>query len=425
MSAAETVIFVVNYSLVLLYGLLISIELSGGISTSKEKKRVALSYFVMEALQIVLGLALGVEATRKLYPFIIHLPLLIIMAVLLKKDWVVSSVSILTAYFCCQIPRFTALFCSWILGEKTYICTYTIAIVASYILLQKYFCKTAHEAMTYSRNSLLIFGAVPLTYYIFDYSVTVYTDMLYSNIQALSEFMPVVLATFYVLFIIVYHRETQQQSQTELENSLLEIELKQSAGEIEALKANQEMNAIFRHDMRHHAAIISAYLEAGDSAKALDYINQSLKGMDQLRIRYYCENKAANLIISAFAQKAEKAGINLNVSAALPQEISIPDNEICAILSNGLENAVNAASRCADIRFVSLNCKLNRDRLLIEIQNNYIGEVAMKDGIPCSSEQGHGFGAKSIKTITELRGGISSFEAQNGTFTLRVMVPLM
>ena len=46
---------------------------------------------------------------RMIYPLIIHLPLILLMSALTKKPWW-SAVSVLTAYLCCQLRRWLALF---------------------------------------------------------------------------------------------------------------------------------------------------------------------------------------------------------------------------------------------------------------------------------------------------------------------------
>ncbi len=43
--------------------------------------------------------------------------------------------------------------------------------------------KAAYATMTYSRWTLLLFGSLPVTYYIFDYATTVYSNALYSGID--------------------------------------------------------------------------------------------------------------------------------------------------------------------------------------------------------------------------------------------------
>ena len=73
--------------------------------------------------------------------------------------------------------------------------------------------------------------------------------------------------------------------------------------------------------------------------------------------RRYCENELANLLCSSFAEKAQHAGARLDVDARLPQALDISDAELCAVLSNALENALHAVAALPENeRTVSLYC---------------------------------------------------------------------
>ena len=112
------------------------------------------------------------------------------------------------------------------------------------------------------------------------------------------------------------------------------------------------------------------------------------------------------------------------MEARLPQALPFSDTELCSLLSNGLENALHAVSVLeAPHQWVELYCGVRSNKLLIEIRNPYSGEIAMRDGLPISSQEGHGYGCRSIRSITEHHRGLCSFEPKNGVFTLRVMLP--
>ena len=113
----------------------------------------------------------------------------------------------------------------------------------------------------------------------------------------------------------------------------------------------------------------------------------------------------------------------MSVKAQLPQKLSLPNTELCSLLSNGLENALHAAAKLEPTqRWVDFYCDIHVNKLLIEIKNPYLGEIQLQDGIPISSQSGHGYGCRSIQSIVEQHHGLYSFEAENGIFTLRIML---
>lgn len=143
------------------------------------------------------------------------------------------------------------------------------------------------------------------------------------------------------------------------------------------------------------------------------------------RVRRYCENELVNLLCSSFAEKAQQHGIRLTAELRLPAVLSIPDTELCTVLSNGLENAFRAVSGLDEQqRTVSLYCGVRLNKLLLEIKNPYQGEIVMCEGLPVSDRAGHGYGCRSMQAIAARRGGLFELQAENGVFLLRLALPL-
>lgn len=415
-----------NYGLVLLYGLVLDVAIAGGCETAKQRRVILWLCPAFLLIQLLGWLVLGESGVKQIYPIIVHLPLALILVTVLKRSWGVAIVSTCTAYLCCQPPRWgsiaiEALTHSAVAADIVYI----LLIAGMFWLLRRYFVAAAYSTMTYSRWALLLFGSLPCTYYIFDYATTVYSDALYSGIQALNEFLPTVLITFYILFLPAFYIETQKRSSAEMQRSLLEVELKQSQQEMDAMRASEMQTAVYQHDMRHHLNMISGLLASGSSQQAQEYIQKVQSDVEAITSRRFCENETVNLLCSSFVQKAEKSGVTLNVDARVPAHLPISDTELCSLLSNALENALRAAStlRPEFRRTVDLYCGIRLNKLLIEVRNPYDTPPVMRDGVPVSDAAGHGFGCRSIQAIAQQRGGLCQFLAERGTFLLRVVLP--
>ena len=264
-----------------------------------------------------------------------------------------------------------------------------------------------------------------LAYYIFDYATSVYSDVLYQGGAAISEFLPTALAVFYLFFLTVYHVQEQEHGQAVLQNSLLEAELRQAHLEMESLRSAEKQTAIHQHDVRHHLAVLQNYLSTGDTAQAGEYIRKIQSDVDAITPHRYCENAMVNLLCSSFASKAERAGIRLDMKVAAPKSLPLSDTELCAILSNGLENALHAAQSVDPaLRQIDLYCGVKLNKFLIEIRNPYLGEISMQNGLPVSGQEGHGYGCRSIRAVTEHHRGLCSFTTERGIFAVRVVIPM-
>ena len=423
---ALTILGVFNYGLVLIYGLFLSTDIAGGWENPQQKRLIFALCPLFLLIQSPCWLILGVSTAKQIYPLIVHLPLVLILIFALKKRVGVALVSVCTAYLCCQLPRWvnlmvTALTGSQLAGEISY----TLVIVPIFFLLRRYFVRAAHDAMTYSAQSLLLFGSLPFVYYFFDYATAVYSGALYVGIQALNEFLPTALIVFYVIFLTAYHAQVQNRARAELQRSMLEAELKQSGAEIASLRHAETQTAIYQHDMRHHLAAIEGFLAADSPRRAEEYIQKVQADVEAITPKRFCENELVNLLCSSFANKAQRLGVRLTVTAKVPKALPISDTELCSVLSNGLENALSAASELEEEgKWVSVYCEVKRSKFLLEISNPYVGQIPMRDGLPVTGQEGHGYGCRSIRAITEHYRGLCSFEASGGVFTLRVVLPV-
>ncbi len=415
------------YVLVLIYGLALSADLSTGGHVSRQQKHLltllCLLFLLMQGLGLVL---LGERAVKQLYPLVVHVPLVLILILFMKKSVGVAIVSTCTAYLCCQPPRWgriavEALTQSTLAAELVYI----LLMPVMYYLLRRFFVAAAYNTMTSSTAALLLFGSLPVTYYIFDYATTIYSDALYSGIQALNEFLPTVLITFYVLFLPAFHLQSQRRADAEMQRSMLEAELEQSQSEMDSLHRLETQTAVYQHDMRHHLNAIDGFLAAGKPQQAEDYIRKVRSDIERITPKRYCDNELVNLLCSSFAGKAQRMGVRLEVDAKLPRELSVSDTELCAVLSNALENALRAVSDQPEAdRWVTLYCGVRLGKLLVEIQNPCAEGLVMRDGLPVSERAGHGYGCRSIQTIAERRGGLCEFRARGGIFSMQLVLPI-
>ena len=147
--------------------------------------------------------------------------------------------------------------------------------------------------------------------------------------------------------------------------------------------------------------------------------------LETLTPKRFCENETVNLLCASYDRKAKNMGIQLSIDAFLPATLSLSDTELCSVVSNGLENALQAAAKTeiAD-KWVTFFCTVKQNKILIQMQNPYDGTVTIRNGLPVSSQPGHGYGCQSIQGIVQRSGGNASFEAENGLFTLRLVIPL-
>ena len=424
-----TIILLFRSFIVLIFGVAVCILFAGVPRKSGAKMAIILFIACTLFLQILCWRMLGLEITLKLYPFIAHLPSVLFLALYYRRPWVISISSVLTAYLCCQIPKWVGSLATVITGNRfADHLGYFVAMCIVFYFLKKYVAESVVQLVERSKRSCLLFGVVPLLYYLFDYATTIYTNLLYSGAREAVQFAPSVICTFYLIFVLLYYNETQKQTEAQRERDIFASQFQHAQRELDTMRQIQKNTAIYRHDMRHHLTLIGSFAADGDLHKIEAYLASTEAAIDAMTPIHYCENETVNLILSSFQARANKAGLVLNTDVNLPPVINIHDIELCALLSNALENAINAASQVEDekLRKVYIRAFVNNNKLVISTENAYVGNIEMDGELPLSKnmENGHGYGIKSMIDIVERYGGLYSFETEGGIFILQLLLPL-
>ncbi len=420
----ETVIGLIRFGFSLLFGVAVTVVFVGIERTRRNYLVVGFTCVILLLVQSACWWFFGIDMTSKLYPLIIHVPMLFLCALYFKRPWLTSAASILSAYLCCQAPRWIGFLAGAAVDSRLadHI-SYIAAVFVAYYFLKRYVAGSVRELMENSVKSRVLLGAVPLFYYMFDYVTTIYTDILYSGTEWAVQFMPSTVSVFYFVFVILYYAETQKQAGAQRERDMLAAQLQMAQTEFTTLRQLQECTAVYRHDMRHHFAFLQGLAAEGSIDGIKEYLKTAKSDIDAITPVRFCENETANLVLSAFSARAAQEGVHLSVDARLPGTIPLSDTEFCSLLSNSLENAITAAASCPDSR-VTVKAQVHKNKLLISVVNFYLGEIRMKDGFPKSRFANHGYGTRSIVAIANAHGGQAIFNTEGGVFSLKIMLPL-
>lgn len=376
-------------------------------------------------LQIISFAVFGQEISRGLYPVVVHLPLVLFLWLIYKCSWITSIVSVLTAYMCCQIPLWCGLAVRLFSDNKIiYTIVYVGCAFVTFYFLYHYESNLAQHFMPKANKSVYILGILPLCYYLFDYASTIYTDMLYTSNEFVVQFMPSICCIFYFVFIFYYYHKLEEQEQAERLAESLHMQLTHAAIDLNHMRTMQTQAASYRHDMRHHFTYLQALAGTGNLDKIQEYIQTAQSDLDAITPKRFCSNELINLLLSAYDTKAESEGISLLVQASIPAELPLSDTKLCAILSNALENALHASIETEE-KFIQVQLAERNQTLLIQISNPFIGTVSFQNGLPVSTQAGHGFGTKNIAAIADSYHGQFQFFAKDEIFTVRVLLPLV
>lgn len=191
----------------------------------------------------------------------------------------------------------------------------------------------------------------------------------------------------------------------------------------ESLRRTVEDTRRLRHDFRHHMAALKGYADKNDCAGVSRYLNSFLD--DFFTEDPLCENYAVDAIARHYVTLAKKAGAEIQVAIDLPQNLAVLESDLCVVLGNLLENAVEACQRqIGGGRFIRIRAAIvGHSMIAITIQNSYTGDIRQSgEAFLSSKRDGEGIGISSVRAIAERYSGTVKFEYGNGLFRASVLL---
>ena len=181
----------------------------------------------------------------------------------------------------------------------------------------------------------------------------------------------------------------------------------------------------WRHDYRNHINNMKIQLSEGNYDKLSDYLNELADDLDTVDTVIKTGNVMADAILNSKLNVAEKMNIKLNVKANVPDKLPMSDVELCSMLGNILDNAVEACGTLPEEeRFMRVYIGKLKGQLYLSVQNS-AGKVRKSKNTYLSTKEGeHGYGLFRIDRVAKRYGGYVNRQKEEGVFATEIMVPL-
>ncbi|MBR3057197.1 MAG: GHKL domain-containing protein [Clostridiales bacterium] len=225
------------------------------------------------------------------------------------------------------------------------------------------------------------------------------------------------LSAFVILF---YIRVSQKERDSLKDINRINEELVSSQMRFyeATVKADTEIRAL-RHDMKNHVQVLTLLLGNQEYDQMRDYLQEMSTNLQSTDISAHTGDVIADAILSAKSTEAMKRGISL-VTNGVISGISITPQDMCKMLANLLDNAIEAASdeRITDLgeefKKIVVDFKKTEKFFMISVTNPCAEMVNMLEDEAATGErtfktirtskkdrQHHGFGLMNIQSAAE------------------------
>lgn len=226
------------------------------------------------------------------------------------------------------------------------------------------------------------------------------------------------ITTFYIVFILLKIRKKDDQNSLKI--SKMEMQL-QMYSEISEVTDNLRK---LRHDMGTHLGLMKSLCEQKKYEDLSSLINDLYREVQIAEDIIILDNKSVAALLNQKYKIAKEKGIELK-STIMIVNFKMKDVDTCSMLSNILDNAIEATEKCAN-GYVHLFIGPEEQGYMIKCENSFKDVPLMKKNKFITTKENsslHGLGIEIIKDIVKKYQGVCRFYYKSNCFYVEVHMP--
>ncbi|GFH94269.1 hypothetical protein IMSAGC003_00801 [Lachnospiraceae bacterium] len=182
----------------------------------------------------------------------------------------------------------------------------------------------------------------------------------------------------------------------------------------------------WRHDYKHHIQTMKAHLALGQYQELDDYLGDLDMDLTEMDTVLKTGNVRVDAMLNAKLAVAKARGIRVNAKAVVPERLAINEVDLCVIIGNLLDNAMEGCGKITEERqFIRVYMEVLKQQLYIYVSNSMGDQISQKGGQYLSTKRGnHGFGLRRIDRTVKKYNGFLNRQHEEGVFATEIMLPL-
>ena len=183
----------------------------------------------------------------------------------------------------------------------------------------------------------------------------------------------------------------------------------------------------WRHDYHNHLQSLKGYLSLNKVEQMKNYLNELETDLDSIDTLYHSGNLQLDSILNAKLAIAEKGQIRIHCDASIPPQLHVSDLDLCVILGNLLDNAIESCRKIKDPdeRFIRVYIGILKKQLYISITNATSETVKQRTDHYFTTKRGdHGHGLKRVDQVVKKYDGYLNRQNEPGIFATEIVLPL-
>ena len=295
-----------------------------------------------------------------------------------------------------------------LLSSNTFVTTALSSVSIALFFLEYLYLKTYFQQTKLSLPSgilAVIIAVLTITIILIAFTLSNYVYYKITDYFFLLIIISLIMINFLIWFICSQFSTYYTKS---LEQDLYLKSIEYGKELVASISKSTDEHNRLQHDLKHHLVVIKNMIK-DDQQSINEYV-------DNLKISNLELINSGNLIIDYLINEKVKSAkddhIDFKIFITGIPTTYISDIDMCIILGNMLDNAINGANKCTVNKFINIKIKFDAHKTVIKIINSYPDDHL---NIPKKPHNGHGYGLSNIKNTVTKYHGIDLIECLDGT----------
>jgi sensor histidine kinase YesM len=273
-------------------------------------------------------------------------------------------------------------------------------------------------------NIISIYSIMVLMFLVKYYGSNPNIPISYYNFLDSIMFTIIILLSYVIIFIAIY--SVNKNMELEYKFKIIDAQIESQKQNYKNLNKSMENYYAFKHDIRHHFLAIKLMIDNKNYTAAAKYLEKFSKNQTYQNIGVLCKNFTIDSILKYYMHIAMNYKIDFKVDANIPQDIKIENIDLSIVISNCVENAIEACVKIMDgtKKYINIKAEIKGSYLIFKIKNSFNGQVIEEDNIlrTCKKGEEHGIGLYNVKKIANKYNGYFKNRYDDNEFEVAIIL---
>ncbi len=239
-------------------------------------------------------------------------------------------------------------------------------------------------------------------------------------LRAIAIVPAILLVVTLIVGCVIFHRKATKNKS---DLARLKYQIDEQKRRIDDLSEQEHKIAKIRHDYKNHISVGLSLLKSGETVEAQQYLSKySNQELSKIYVYVDTSNDFINAVINDKFRLCAEKGITPEAEISFVEQ-KVDDIDLCSVLFNLLDNAIEACEKLDKERRIKLVMFQHKAYLVVRVINTADDSMIEKNTeliTTKTDKKNHGMGTKIVSEIARKYNGFFNTEQKCGSFCAEI-----